>query len=116
VQSNNSQNLKLPENASTGRIHPNFLLPVTLCGSVGATAKSVSGSEYQLQNGSLVVNLKSSNENVVNRLRLLNGIFPSRADGCVHGSLLPVNIEGSLVFEVEQESISIASGGFSVSN
>ena len=59
VQSNDTQILKLPENASTGRIHPNFLFPVTLCGSVGSTAKSTDGSEYQLQNGSIVVLFRS---------------------------------------------------------
>jgi hypothetical protein len=114
--SNTPQPLPIPHDAPTDHIHPNYLYPVTICGSAEATLKDFADSEYRIRNGSLVVYLKLITPKLKKRFKDLNGIFPSSASSCVHGRNLPVNVDGKLVFEVEKESLGVASGGFSVSN
>lgn len=100
--------------------YPWFNYPVTLCGIVSATSEDVTTAEYVLKNGSTEVYLTTSTETdalLLEQMHMLPGIFKyGGADGCVSGLSLPTKQSSRLVFAVVKGGISIASGGFSVSN
>lgn len=93
--------------------------PVTLCGHASSVTKDKEDNRFLLKNGSLVISLQIGlDADPYSRQQFLDlkGIFPSSADGCVHGRHLPVTTNGITVFEVERTSLAIVLGGISVSN
>lgn len=93
--------------------------PVTLCGRVESIAKDKEDHRFLLRNGPLVIFLQiGPGADPYSRQQFsdVKSIFPSSAEGCVHGRGLPVARTDVTVFEVERTSLTIVLGGISVSN